>query len=171
MGIPTLYIPGSLQPLSNKIKKEELDEYVPMHYILEVIRHKTEKTEKNIHDHIFLLKSETGTGKSTAFIVETYRRFLSHDYKLFRGDALEQVKSFIKPIDFDFSTYDFPDDKYTIANRKEGFLPVIKRQEIIACDQDVGKGRRDHRVRRPFSLRSPENVPIMFMVFESGERL
>lgn len=135
MGIPTLYIPGSLQPLSNKIKKEELDEYVPMHYILEVIRHKTEKTEKNIHDHIFLLKSETGTGKSTAFIVETYRRFLSHDYKLFRGDALEQVKSFIKPMDFDFSIYDFPDDKYTIANRKEGFLPVIKRQEIIACTQ------------------------------------
>lgn len=132
---PTLYNKGVVRPLNPKVKKEDLDNYVAVHYILEILRHKLSKEKPNIHDRIFMLKSETGTGKSTAFIVEAFRSLYKRDYTAFSGDQKDQVQSFNDKLDADMSVYDFPDDEYTKANRKKGFAPINKTRKLIQCTQ------------------------------------
>ena len=128
---PTLLVSGSLVPTSDKTTKEELDKYTAIHWILALLDHKWKKKDPNIHDRIFLLKSLVGSGKTTAFIVETFRRFFNT-----RKYTLNEAKKYREPIDFDFSIFDYPDDQYTIANRKAGTIqPVTKTSHIILCSQ------------------------------------
>lgn len=132
---PTLYNKGVLIPASKKLKKEDLDNYVAIHYLMAVIKYKLEKQNPNYHDRIFLLKSETGTGKSTSFIFEMYRAIISHDYSAFDIDARQRIASFADPIDADLSVYNFTDDSYTKTNRKKGINEIRKKKNLIMCTQ------------------------------------
>ena len=132
---PTLYKSGVLVPLNPKIKKEELDKYIALHYILDVMNYKMSKKDPNLHDRLFLLKSQTGTGKSTSFVSETYRRFLGKAYGKFESKIREVKESYQRPTGADLTVYDFPDDPYTIANRKDGFKTVNKITQRICCTQ------------------------------------
>lgn len=158
MVIPTLLVKGSLVPTSNKVTKEELDKYDAIHWILGLLEHKWKKPNPNIHDRLFLLKSLVGSGKTTVFIIETFRKFFNtHKY------TREESKRFRDPIDFDYSIYDFPDDEYTIANRKAGIVPVTKTGHRIICSQPkvvLARGKAEeisHEERNP-DLVFAENV-------------
>jgi len=134
MPLPTLMKKGVVVPLNPKIKKEELDNYIAVHYVLEVIRYKMEKKEVNMHDRIFLLKSETGTGKSTLFVVGLYRRFYGKEYSYSKlSDPIH--KSFEDKLDTDLSVYDFPNDKYTKKNKEKVIKPIQKKSRKIICTQ------------------------------------
>lgn len=130
MVIPTLLVKGSLIPTSNKTTKEVLDNYVPIHWILGLIDYKLKKPNPNIHDRILNAKSLVGSGKTTVLVVETFRRFFNT-----KPYTLEDSKSFRDPVDFDYSIFDYPDDEYTIQNRKVGFPTVIKKAHKIICSQ------------------------------------
>lgn len=131
---PTLYSKGSLVPLNKKVTKDELDNYVPIHYILNVVKYKLQKEVINIHDRILFLKAETGSGKTTVFPVELYREMFTRDLSKF-GSMEEEKLAFRKMLPSDFSIFDYPDDEYTIANRKRGISEVTKRMHYIGCTQ------------------------------------
>lgn len=130
MVIPTLLVKGSLVPLNPKVKKEDLDDYVAIHYILELIRHKLEKSAPNIHDRIFLLNSLVGSGKTTAFIVEVYRRFFNGGRQI-----PDSARDYRNVLNADFTVYDFPDDKYTKKNREKPIQEITKQSQRILCAQ------------------------------------
>lgn len=134
---PTLYIKGSLRSLTPKIPKEELDNYVPVHYVLNICMHKLNKQKDvNRHDRLFLLKSETGSGKTTAFILELYRVMFAKSFSMFSEKDAEIKMSFKKILPSDFTAFDFPDDEYTIANRQSGNIKTVsKKLHYIACTQ------------------------------------
>lgn len=136
MGLPKLYIKGVLEPTNKKIKKEKLDQYIAIHFILNLIDFKLNQEQPNMHDKLLMLKSLTGTGKSTALIVEVFRRFLGKKYSAFSGEVKETKIMYSTPIDdFDFSIFKFKDDKYTTANKKEGFPVMNRKKNIIFCTQ------------------------------------
>jgi hypothetical protein len=134
MGRPTLYSKGSLLPLNPKVTKEELDNYLPIHYILNVMAYKLSKESPNIHDRLLFLKSETGSGKTTVLPIETYRSLWTKNLVRF-GSAEDEKLSFRQMLPTDFGIFDFPDDPYTKRNRKEGFAIVNKKQYYIGCTQ------------------------------------
>lgn len=131
---PTLYSKGSLKPLSDKITKEELDNYVPIHYILNVILYKLNKEQVNIHDRIFFIEAETGSGKTTVIPVELNRALFTKNLAQF-GSAEESKIELRTQLPTNLSIFDYPDDKYTIANRKAGITPISKTNQYIACTQ------------------------------------
>lgn len=130
MVIPTLLVKGTLTTTSSKIKQESLDKFTAIHWILKLIEYKLSKKEPNIHDRLFMFQSLVGSGKTTAFIVEIFRYFFNT-----RKNGPEKSKEYRDPLDFDFSVYDFPDDEYTIENRKKGIVPVTKTGHVIVCAQ------------------------------------
>lgn len=130
----TLYSKGSLKPLSDKVTKEELDNYIPIHYILNVILYKLRKTEVNIHDRILFIEAETGSGKTTVIPVELYRAEFTKNTAQF-GSGEESKLELRKQLPTNMKIFDFPDDKYTIANRKAGITPINKISQYIACTQ------------------------------------
>lgn len=70
--LPTLMIKGRLVPPDGDPKlKKELDEWVPIDYIIEWFRSRLNKT--GINNRVLILKSETASGKSTAFPPELYK--------------------------------------------------------------------------------------------------
>lgn len=72
MPLPTLLIKGKLVPPDgNPDTKKLLDEWVPVEYIIEWFRSRLNKT--GLHNRVLILKSETASGKSTAFPPELYR--------------------------------------------------------------------------------------------------
>ena len=134
---PTLYSKGSLVPLNKKVTKDELDNYVPIHYILNVIKYKLSKEVINIHDRLLFLKAETGSGKTTVLPVELYREMFTRDLSKF-GSMEEEKLEFRKMLPTDFSIFDYPDDEYTIANRKRGISETAKKTHYIGCTQPKG---------------------------------
>jgi len=92
---PTLYIKGSLHKTNPKQNEEILAEIVPIKYILDVINYKMSKDIINFNDRILILKSETGSGKTTAFVVELFRRFYTNEKSQFLNN----------PSDIDFEKY------------------------------------------------------------------
>jgi HrpA-like RNA helicase len=134
MPLPTLYTKGVLNSYHKSVKKEKLDEYYAIHFLMELLNYKRTKAKVNIHDRLLMLKSETGTGKSTAFVVECFRRFLGK-YDRFPAQQQDQVNSYKTKLDFDFSVFDYPDDEYTIANRSKNLMPISKKQHLIYCTQ------------------------------------
>lgn len=131
---PTLYSEGSLIPLNDKVSKDELDKYMPIHYILNVVDYKLKKEKVNIHDRLLFLKAETGSGKTTVFPIELYRAMYTRDTSKF-GPTEDEKLAFRKMLPSDYSIFDFPDDEYTIANRKKGITEVNKRTQYIGCTQ------------------------------------
>lgn len=131
---PTLYSKGSLKSLNNKVNKDELDNYVPIHYILNVIQYKMTKEKVNIHDRLLFVEAETGSGKTTVIPVELNRLLFTKNLSQF-GSSEADKEALRERLPTDLSIYDFPDDKYTIANRKSGINPISKTHNYIACTQ------------------------------------
>jgi HrpA-like RNA helicase len=128
MTMPTLLQKGTIS--APRWKKEITDQYKAIHLILEIVRYKMEKENPNLHDRVFLLESLVGSGKSTVFIVEAFRRFFNQN-----KNTPPSAAEFAEPINIDMSVYNFPDDKYTLANRKEGIPKIEKTGNIILCTQ------------------------------------
>jgi len=133
--LPKLYIKGVLEPVHPKSSKSELDNYVPIHYIMEVINYKLKKENPNIHDRLFMLKSMTGTGKSTSLIIEVHRRFIGKNYSKFSGETKDKLLSYTTTLPTDLSIFNFPDDPHTIKNRKNGIPTFVNRKNVILCTQ------------------------------------
>ena len=153
MPLPTLYIKGVLNSYHKSVKKETLDEFNGIHFLMELLNYKRNKTKVNIHDKLLMLKSETGTGKSTAFIVETFRRFLGK-YDRFPPQQQEQIDSYRTKLDFDFSVFDYPDDEYTITNRSKSFPSISKKRHLIYCTQPTtltAKSKSEEIASEPYN--------------------
>ncbi|MEK7376069.1 MAG: hypothetical protein AABZ57_02715 [Candidatus Margulisiibacteriota bacterium] len=70
--LPPLFIKGNLVPPDeDPEKKKYLDEIRPIDHIIEWFRSRLYKT--GITDRVLILKSETASGKSTAFPPELYK--------------------------------------------------------------------------------------------------
>lgn len=69
---PTLFIKGKLSaPNGDPKLKRELDEWVPIEYVIEWLR--SRMTKVGIENRVLILKSETASGKSTAFPPELFK--------------------------------------------------------------------------------------------------
>jgi hypothetical protein len=55
--------------------KEYYDQYIPIHYVYQILNMKYRKAKPSYDDKLFFFISETGSGKTTAFIVNLYRFF------------------------------------------------------------------------------------------------
>lgn len=72
MSLPTLMIKGKLVPPNGDPKLQpELDEWVPVEYVINWFRTRMSKT--GIENRVLILKSETASGKSTMFPPELYK--------------------------------------------------------------------------------------------------
>ena len=65
---PTLLVAGNLVPVD---KKEDLSNIVPIDYIIEWFKQRVNKT--GIGNRVLILKSDTGSGKSTVFPAHLYK--------------------------------------------------------------------------------------------------
>lgn len=75
MPLPTLLIKGNLMaPNGDPILKKELEEWIPIEYIIEWFR--SRRTKVGIANRVLILKSETASGKSTAFPPELYKALI-----------------------------------------------------------------------------------------------
>lgn len=85
MPAPTLFRKGKLlapgnadptsDPAENARMQKELDDWVPMEYIIDTLRKRL--TQTGIENRFLVLKSETASGKSTALPPEIYRAILA----------------------------------------------------------------------------------------------
>jgi HrpA-like RNA helicase len=75
MSKPTLLLKGFLKdPERNTTKQKELDEWIPLDYIMEWIK---ERLSKNgISERVLVLKASVGSGKSIGMPAELYMRFV-----------------------------------------------------------------------------------------------
>lgn len=74
MSGPTLLRPGGLIASKWSAPQTELDKYVPVKYIMDWFKHKIKQTS-SVLDRILILRSATGSGKSTTFPAELYYTF------------------------------------------------------------------------------------------------
>ncbi len=76
---PTLFKKGSLRPIDNDpATKSKLDDWAPIDYIIDWFRQRLDRT--GVSNRVLILKSETASGKSTAFPPELYRALVrGHD--------------------------------------------------------------------------------------------
>lgn len=76
MPVPTLLKKGSLVSNTGSSKEQKkLDEYVPIDYIMEWFNSKISGSTTGLSNRILVLKSDTGSGKSTAFPAILFDRF------------------------------------------------------------------------------------------------
>jgi HrpA-like RNA helicase len=69
MSLPTLYLPGNLVPTN---KKDNLSSVIPIDFIIDWFSSRLERS--GIENRVLILKSDTGSGKSTVFPAELYKR-------------------------------------------------------------------------------------------------
>lgn len=84
--------------------KEHYDEYVPIHYVYQMLNFKYEKKNPTYDDKLFFFVSETGSGKTTAFVVGLYRFFNTPNSPYTNKDYFEKIDS--------VSDFDFKNQKY-----------------------------------------------------------
>lgn len=70
-GLPTMMLPGNLIRTDPKYTQEELDGIKPVDHILKLVKTKINEIGK-LEDRVFILRAQTGSGKSTGFVVELY---------------------------------------------------------------------------------------------------
>lgn len=98
MSGPTLMQIGGLISTKWSEPKEVLDKYVPLQYLMSWFKNKLKKTD-SAADRILILRSATGSGKSTAFPAELYYVFYE---EMKRGIACLQptvVNTISVPVD------------------------------------------------------------------------
>jgi HrpA-like helicases len=73
--LPTLKLKGRLYPPNGDPKlKKQLDEWIPIDYIIDWFRQRLHKT--GIENRVLILRAETASGKSTLFPPELYKAFV-----------------------------------------------------------------------------------------------
>ena len=86
MSKPTLLIPGNLVSSDYSPSQEELDKWVPLDYIMnwfdQRISETGSKLAEDISDRILILKSSTGSGKSTLIPPELFHLFQNKTNKI-----------------------------------------------------------------------------------------
>jgi HrpA-like RNA helicase len=83
MSLPTLLLKGNLEETEWSPKKDELDKHIPLDYIMQFFEDRVggaygesaKIKPKSVADRIMILKSSTGSGKSTTLPPELYHRF------------------------------------------------------------------------------------------------
>jgi hypothetical protein len=128
--MPTLIEKNSLVSNNPKIDTKDIQQYVAVQFIIQLLKYKQDKAQPNIHDRILLVKGLTGSGKTTILPVEINRAFFNSN-----PNIPELSKEYRNQIDFNFSAYDFPDDKYSIKNRQQGILSQPRETNTILCAQ------------------------------------
>lgn len=89
---------GPLRP------KEHYDQYMPVHYVYQMLKFKYTKKQPTYDDKLFFFISETGSGKTTAFVVGLYRFFNTPNSPYTNKDYFTEIES--------VSDFDFKDQKY-----------------------------------------------------------
>ena len=79
MSGPTLFRKGKLQAHKFSESQAVLDDIVPIEYIMNWFEKRNLKPGKDVSDRILVLKSSTGSGKSTTLPPEYYHRFWESD--------------------------------------------------------------------------------------------
>lgn len=119
-GILTLLQKGVMEgPLQ---KKSYYDEYIPMHYILKILQFKLNKSNPGYNDRLFFLVSETGSGKSTAFITSVYRFFNTPNNPYTNQEYFKDIES--------VSDYDFGNGE--IKHNSKEFKKIPQRRIIVS---------------------------------------
>ena len=77
MPLPTLLIKGKLVPPDPSIQQADLNDWIPIEYIIDWF--KTRQNQTGIHNRVLILKSETASGKSTAMPAEVYKNLVSEE--------------------------------------------------------------------------------------------
>lgn len=76
MSLPTLLVKGKLvAPDNNAELQKQLNEWVPIEYIIEWFRTRVNKT--GLENRVLIIKSETASGKSTALPPEIFKAFMT----------------------------------------------------------------------------------------------
>lgn len=76
MPLITLLKKGSLiSNFDDPADQEKLNEWVPMEYVMNWFRERIAKNEAGLHNRVLIFRSETASGKSTAFPPNLYRNF------------------------------------------------------------------------------------------------
>lgn len=128
--MPTLIEKDSLVSTNPKIKTDDIQQFIAVQFIIQLLKYKQDKVQPNIHDRILLIKGLTGSGKTTILPVEINRAFFNSN-----PNIPELSKEYRNQINFDFSAYDFSDDKYSIENRKQGIISQTRATNTILCAQ------------------------------------
>lgn len=76
MSLPTLLIKGNLKEVEGGVPQKTLDDYIPVDYVLEWLA--TRQTWAGVSNRVLFLKSDTGSGKSTAFPAELFLRLVKN---------------------------------------------------------------------------------------------
>jgi len=79
-GLPTMMLKGNLKQTDLKYTQEYLDSIKPVDHIINLIKDKKKQPPNNLSDRVFILKAETGSGKSTGFVVSVYDEISSKEY-------------------------------------------------------------------------------------------
>jgi len=84
--------------------KEYYDEYIPIHYVYQMLNFKYNKQNPTYDDKLFFFVSETGSGKTTAFVVGLYRFFNTPNSPYTNKSYFDKIES--------VTDFDFKDQKY-----------------------------------------------------------
>lgn len=129
--MPTLLEKGSLASNNPKITAQQLADFIPIHYCIQVLKYKVEKESRNLHDYLLLVLGKTGSGKTTTLVTEIKRAFASAD-----PNIPDESRTYRTNLDFNFAEYySYPDDKYTIRNKEKGFLDITRKTSNVLCAQ------------------------------------
>lgn len=80
--MPTLLDKGNLIPNNDIQRKEILDNYIPINYLLNIIKIKEQRRKDKIatiHDRILIIEALTGAGKSTLELYQLWKTFYYKD--------------------------------------------------------------------------------------------
>ena len=106
MSLPTLYKKGKLEAHKHSESQAILDEYRPLDYIMNWFEAKINKAGSSMADRIMILKSSTGSGKSSVLPPEFYHKFFDN-----RNIAVTQPRR--------LTTMTIPKDNVIPFNTKE----------------------------------------------------
>lgn len=126
MSGPTLFQKGKLEAHSHSPKQAELDQHVPLDYIMDWFA-KRLKSSKSPADRIMVLRSSTGSGKSTVIPPEFFHRFFEETRR--RNIACTQPRV-LTSIEIPKTILPFHSPEWLRKTNKSGRTPLIMGENI-----------------------------------------
>lgn len=108
--------------------KAHYDQYIPMHYIFQVLNMKLSKSNPGYDDRLFFLVAETGSGKTTALIVNLYRFFNTPNSPYTNQNYFTTIDSVS---DFDFPNTNPRNESTPKVNTSHKFKKIIVTQPKV----------------------------------------